>query len=515
MPDYIIIGAGTAGSILAHRLTEDPHTTVLLLEAGGQPDHPLIRIPANWFDLMGTDVDWGYFSEPQPHADNRRLVWNRGKALGGSSSINAMLYVRGHRWDFDQWAALGNPGWSYTEVLPYFKKCEHQESGESFYHGIDGGLNVADHPLIHPVGDVFIAAGQQMGLPFNPDFNGETQYGVGWYQANQKNGERHSAFEGYLKPALQRDSLTALTHAQVTRILFDGVKAVGVEYVHEHHIKQAFAECEIILSAGAIHSPQILLCSGVGAAQQLQQFEIPVILDLPGVGENLQDHPKVDLHFTSKTATHRDFSLAGDAYADYLTEERGGILSVIRSQAGAFIKTRHERDIPDMQLYAAVASTQDPFDFAIVASLLRPEATGRVTIRSASIWVPPAIQPNFLAHADDRRTFLDAVRWIRDLMRTPAFAAFASTEVHPGSDHQTDDALSAWVRSALESTWHCSSTCKMGMDTLSVVDPQLRVHGVQGLRVVDASVMPTTVGGNTHAAVAMIAEKAADIIRRG
>jgi choline dehydrogenase len=512
--DYIIVGGGTAGCVLAHRLTEDRDVSVLLLEAGGQPDHPEIRIPARWFNLMGTHLDWHFFSEPQPHADQRALVWNRGRALGGSSTINAMLYIRGHAWDFNHWHELGNPGWSYTEVLPYFKKSERNARGASPYHGADGLLHVVDHAVTHPISHVFIEAGQEFGLPLNDDFNGESQDGVGWYQATQKDGERHSAYDAFLQPALSRVNLTVDTYAQVTRILFESGRAVGVEYIQDNCLRQARADRDVILCGGAIHSPQLLLCSGIGASSQLEAFSIPVVVDLPGVGENLQDHPKVDLHFTSRSMTRRDFSLTSPAYAEYMAE-RGGILSVIRSQVGAFVRTRAGLPIPDVQLYAAVAGADNPFDFALVASLLRPRASGRVRLRSANPLVPPAIEPDFLADADDLRTLIDSVKLIRGLVQTRAFADFLDTEVNPGESVQSDEQIAAWVRSAVESTWHCSSTCKMGMDAAAVVDPQLLVRGVDGLRVVDASIMPTTIGGNTNAAVLMIAEKAADMIRAG
>ncbi len=514
MVNTIIVGAGTAGCVLAHRLTEDAHAHVLLLEAGGWPDHPEIRIPARWFELLGTALDWGYAAEPQAHVDDRRLVWNRGKALGGSSTINALLYIRGHRHDYDHWRELGNVGWAYADVLPYFRRSEHQARGASEYHGADGPLHISDHHVVHPLSDVFLQAGQEFGLPLNADFNGAEQEGVGWYQATQKDGERHSAFDAFLRPALERPNLTVRTRAHITRILFDGRRAVGVEYVQDNRLQRAFADREVILCGGAINSPQVLMCSGIGAASQLEALGIPVVADVPGVGENLQDHPKVDLHFTSTPHTRRDFSLSGAQYDAYL-QRREGILSVIRSQVGAFVRTRDGLAIPDVQLYAAVAGSADPFDFAIVASLLRPRSIGRVTLRSGDPFVPPTIQPNFLADADDLRTFIDSVRLIRRLVRTPALASFTEAEIHPGPSHDSDEAIAAWVRRALESTWHCSSTCKMGVDSLAVVDPQLRVHGVDALRVVDASIMPTTIGGNTNAAVLMIAEKAADLIRGG
>ncbi len=512
MTDYIIVGGGSAGCVLAQRLTADDDVSVLLLEVGGPAHQPDLRIPARWFDLLGTDVDWHYFSEPQAHATNRSLVWNRGRALGGSSSINALLYIRGHRRDYDDWAALGNDGWGYEQVLPYFIKSETQARGASAYHGDAGPIYVSDHDFIHPISEVFVKAGQAYGLPFNEDFNGSEQAGVGWYQATQRNGERHSAFKGYLEPALGRANLTVQTYAQATRILFNGKRAVGVEYIHDNRVKQAYAEREVILCGGVINSPQLLLGSGIGAAGQLEAFGIPVVVDLPGVGENLQDHPKVDLHFTSNPPTRQDFSRSGEAYAAYL-RDRAGLLSVIRSQVGAFVQTRAGLEMPDVQLYAAVADVEAGFDFAIVASLLRPKTSGRVTLRSRDPLIPPAIQPNFLADDDDVRTLRDSVQLIRGLVQTRAFTGFLGAEINPGVDCQSNAEIATWVRHAVESTWHASSTCKMGIDPLAVVNPALQVYGVDNLRVVDAAIMPTTIGGNTHAAVIMIAEKAADLIR--
>ena len=510
--DYIIVGAGSAGCVLAGRLSEDPAVSVLLLEAGGPADNPEVRIPARWFELMSTDLDWEFRSEPQAHADQRALVFNRGKGLGGSSSINALLYIRGHRRDYDHWGDLGNSGWSYADVLPYFIKSEHQERGASDYHGIDGPLNISDHQFVHPISDVFIQAGLDYGLPLNEDFNGQEQAGVGWYQATQKNGERHSAFDAYLEPALRRPNLIVKTYAQVTRLLFDANRTTGVEYVHDNRLQQAFGDREVILCGGVIHSPHILLCSGIGAATQLEAHGIPVVVDLPGVGQNLQDHPKVDLHFTSKPPTRHDFSLSSAAYQTYL-RERAGALSVIRSQVGAFITTRPDRDIPDVQLYAAVASAEDRFDFAIVASLLRPSSVGQVILRASDPFVAPVIKPNFLADDDDVRTLIDSVKFIRGLVHTHAFEGLLEAEIDPGAGFETEAEIASWVRGNVESTWHGSSTCKMGTDPLAVVNPALQVYGVERLRVVDASIMPTTIGGNTNAATIMIAEKAADLIR--
>jgi choline dehydrogenase len=510
--NYILVGAGSAGCVLANRLTENPNISVLLLEAGGTDDHPEIRIPARWFNLLGTPIDWHYRTEPQVHLDNRVLTLNRGKVLGGSSSINAMVYIRGHRWDYDHWAELGAAGWSYAEVLPYFKKAENQERGANEFHGVGGPLNVADIPQVSPIAHVFIEACMQWGLPLNDDFNGPAQEGVGWYQVTQKNGERHSAVDAYLKPALARPNLSLETQAQVTRVLFSGTLAIGVEYSQHGQIKQVHADHEVILCGGAINSPQILLCSGLGPANQLRQFNLPVVVDLPGVGENFQDHPKVDCHFTSRPPTKADFSLTGAAYADY-QRDRSGLLSRVRSPVGAFARTRPDLSIPDMQYYAAQGDTDGAHDFAIVASLLRPVSRGTLTLRSADPFSYPCIQPNFLACDEDPRVLLDSVKFVRQLVHMPAYAGFLDAELSPPHEVGTDAEIAGWIRASLESTWHCAGTCKMGIDSMAVVTPQLQVIGVENLRVVDASIMPDIVGGNTNAAVIMIAEKAADLIR--
>jgi choline dehydrogenase len=514
MVDYLIIGAGSAGCVLANRLTENPDSTVLLLEAGGPDDNPDIRIPARWFNLLGTDVDWCYLTEPQVHLNNRMLAWNRGKVLGGSSSINALVYIRGHHWDYDRWAELGNEAWSFAGVLPYFKKAENQERGPSEYHGVGGPLNVADIGFVYPISNIFINAGLELGLSVNDDFNGATQEGVGWYQVTQKNGERHSAVDAYLRPALKRPNLRVLTHAHVTRILFEGTLAVGVEYVHNDRVKQVYADQEVILSGGAINSPQILLCSGIGPANHLRQFDIPVVVDLPGVGENLQDHPKVDLLFTSNPPTRVDFSLSGAAYEDYL-QTRSGLLSVVRSPVGGFVKTKPDLDLPDVQYYSAQAAREDRHDFTIVASLLRPKSSGQITLRSNNPFDYPIIQPNYLACDEDLQVFIDSVKFVRELVQTRAYMNFLDAQVSPGTEIRTDAEIATWIRNSLGTTWHYAGTCKMGIDPLAVVNPQLQVYDVKGLRVVDASIMPEVIGGNTNAAVIMIAEKAADMIRGG
>ena len=398
---YIITGAGSAGCVLANRLTENPDVSVLLLEAGGPDDRPDIRIPFRWTTLLGTDVDWLYKTEPQVHLNNRVIPWNRGKVLGGSSSINNMIYIRGHQGDYDRWAELGNEGWSFADVLPYFKKSEHQERGESDYHGVGGPLNVADSQYISPLADTFVKAGAELGLPVNDDFNGPTQEGLGRYQATCKNGERHSTVDAYLRPALARANLSVETYAHVTRILFESTRAQGVEYVHDNQIKQVYAEREIILCGGAINSPQTLLLSGVGPAEQLERLAIPVVVDLPGVGENLQDHPLlVCVVCSARVHTVQDNSLTNPAYQDYL-QQRRGIFTAYSASVGGFVRTRAELAVPDIQCYEVTDHQGEGADFEIHASLLRPASRGSIRLRSDNPFAYPIVQPNYLERDED------------------------------------------------------------------------------------------------------------------
>ena len=515
MVDYIIIGAGSAGCVLANRLTEESETTVLLLEAGGMDDYPDIRIPGRWTTLLGTEIDWLYQTEPQIHLNNRIVDWNRGKVLGGSSSINNMVYIRGHRWDYDRWAELGNEAWSYAEVLPYFKKSENQERGASEYHGVGGPLNVADLPQVSPITEVverFIQAGLELGLPFNDDFNGAKQEGIGRYQFTRKDGERHSAADAWLKPAWFRPNLQVKTKAHVTRLLFEGTRAVGVEYSHEYQTKRALAEQEVILCGGAINSPQLLLCSGIGPADHLRQFDIPVVVDLPGVGQNLQDHALTVMRYLTTTPTQIKDAALTAASQEY-TQFKTGLLAVNWSAGGAFIKTQPELPIPDIQLYVAPGDENNGEDFFIVLSLLRPKDRGTIHLSSSNPFDYPIIQPNYLERSEDRQTFVDGVKFVRRLTQTKAYEGYIKSELEPGIEVQTDAHILAWLRDNLSTTWHYSGTCKMGVDPLAVVDPQLQLYGVENLRVVDASIIPEVIGGNTNAPVIMIAEKAADMIR--
>lgn len=509
---YIIIGAGSAGCVLANRLSADPACQVLLLEAGGPDSNPEISIPGRWSKLLLSSIDWSYQSTPQPHLNNRRIDLNRGKVLGGSSAINGMVYIRGHRWDYDQWAALGNEQWSFAEVLPYFQKAENfaGEQADAIY-GTDGPLAIAQIPDVLGETERFLCGGELAGLARNPNFNGPTQEGVGPYHHNYRGGRRVSAADAYLKPALNRPNLQVATHAHVTRLRFAGRRAVGVEYAHEHQLKEAHAEAEVILCGGGINSPQILLCSGIGPAAQLEQFAIPVVMDLPGVGENLQDHPLLRVLFKAQKPIRFDAALKGPTYQHYLREKHGPLVTT-GTFAGAFWKTQPDLPAPDMQVFFSIGELQDNNDFAISLSLMRPESRGTVRLQSADPFAYPLIDPNYLAASADLRVFIDSVRMARQIVATTAFDGFLDHELAPGAAAQSDDEIAAWVRAALATTWHYSGTCKMGNDPLAVVNDRLQVHGVDGLRVVDASIMPAIIGGNTHAPVIMIAEKAATMI---
>ena len=512
--DYIIIGAGSAGCVLANRLTEDGKHTVLLLEAGGEDHEPYLHIPRAWRRLFKSEVDWAYKTARQPALNQRRQFWPRGKVLGGSSSINAMIYIRGHRWDYDHWHELGNSGWSFEQVWPYFNKSEHQERGASTYHGKDGPLNVADLRLINPLSEAFVAAGEALGWPRNPDFNGATQEGFGFYQVTQKDGQRHSAAGAYLKPAMKRKNLTVQTRSHVTQLLFEGRRALAVSYLREGQTFVTHAKRELILSAGAINSPQLLLLSGIGPPEMLQALEIPVVHALPGVGQNLQDHPVayVDYECTApisitgwETATNR---------AQY-EKSRQGVYTSNITEAGAFIRTDPTLPIPDLQFHFTPfhALPIDGHGFSFAPTLLRPQSRGTITLASPDPFAAPIIDPNTLSSHADQQALITGVHLSRQLAHTAPFAPYRGREMEPGGWCRTESALLEFVRQRTGTMYHPVGTCKMGHDNMAVVTPELRVHGMENLRVVDASIMPTIVGGNTNAPTIMIAERAADWIR--
>jgi choline dehydrogenase len=499
--DYIVIGAGSAGCVVANRLTEDPDTTVLLLEAGNPDTKPEIQIPAECISLLGSEVDWGYFSESEPYLNDRKMFCPRGKVLGGSSSINFMMYIRGNPHDYDHWQELGNPGWSYQDVLPYFKKSENQQRSASDYHGIDGELSVTD--IISPakISQRFVDACVILGYDRNPDFNGMQQEGVGPYQLTVKNGKRHSTAAAFLLPILNRPNLTTITGALVTRLLFKETRVIGVEYLHEDTLNQTRVNQEVILSAGAFDSPKILMLSGVGNAEHLQAMGLSVVTDLPGVGQNLQDHILEPVVYEATQDVHPAISSNG-------------------IEAGLFLHSEGNLETaPDLQFFIGPIQFLPPgyarseFGFTGAVSLTHLQNIGSVCLRSSDPQDAPMFRMNYLQSEADVQKLVAAIKLMRQLIHTKVFDEFRGKEIAPGADVQSDAALEAYIRETCSTVYHPIGTCKMGTDSMAVVDSELRVHGIEGLRVVDASIMPTITTGNTNAPTIMIGEKAADLIK--
>ena len=518
--DYVIVGAGSAGCVLANRLTADGTTTVLLLEAGPRDTDPWIHVPLGYGKLFARrDVNWAYDSEPEPALNGRRIFSPRGKVLGGSSSINGLVYIRGQPEDFDAWEV---PGWSHVELLPYFKKAQHQSRGGSEWHGSGGPLGVSDLER-HELCDAFIASAESLGIPRNDDFNGERQEGTGYYQATMRNGRRSSTAVAYLRPAEGRANLRVETDALTTRIVFEGKRASAVEFLNHGKTSRATANREILLCGGSFNSPQLLQLSGVGPRALLEGHGIPVLLDSPEVGEGLQDHFYCRTFWRcNKPITLNDdmMSLCRQAKIglDYLLFRRGP-LTVSSGHAAAFVRTRPELKRPDAQLYFINFSTAKrggvlhPWSgFTISVSQLQVESRGSVRLRSADPREAPAIRYNYLAAESDRRVMVEGLKTARRIAAASPLRGYIVREEFPGPEARTDEDLLAVLRQAGESVFHPTSTCRMGTDARSVVDSRLRVKGLAGLRVVDASVMPAVVSGNINAAVIAVAEKAADLI---
>ena len=522
--DYVIVGAGSAGCVMAARLSEDPAVRVVLLEAGGEDSNPWIHIPVGYFKTMhNPDTDWRYKTEPEPLLNGRSLDWPRGKVLGGSSSINGLLYVRGQPRDFDHWRQLGNAGWSFDDVLPYFIKAEDQQRGANEWHGVGGPLAVSDMRARRDVCDAFIAGAQEIGIPRNDDINAARQEGAGYFQLTARNGRRCSAAAGYLRPARRRPNLRTVTNAHVHRLCFDARRATGVRYAVGGQVREARARVEVVLCAGAIGSPQILQLSGVGPADLLRRRAVEPVHDLPGVGENLQDHLQLRSIYkctrpTLNNEVNNPFRKALIA-VEYLLR-RSGPMSMGASQVYAFARTRPELDTPDIQFHFQALSADKPGDglhrfAAFTASVcqLRPQSRGRIRIKHCDPYAYPAIEANYLAAARDREAAVAGLRMTRAIAATRAMQPFVKEELLPGPKAHTDEELLEAARAIAQTIYHPVGTCAMGPGPGAVVDERLRVHGIGGLRVVDASVMPVITSGNTNAPTIMIAEKAADMIR--
>ncbi|WJG08188.1 choline dehydrogenase [Aliiglaciecola sp. LCG003] len=526
--DFIIVGAGSAGAALASRLSENPSVTVCLIEAGGKDRNPLIHIPFGLSLLSRVEsVNWNYNTAAQTELNNRELYWPRGKTLGGSSSINAMCYIRGDHKDYDDWHTQGATGWDWQSVKPYFIQSEKQQHGANEDHGDAGLLSVTDLQHINPLSASFVQAADEVGMPTLADFNGQQREGLGYYQVTQVNGQRCSAAKGYLTPALQRSNLAILTHAQVERVITNNGQATGIALRLDGKAVQLDASKEVILSAGAINSPQLLMLSGIGPQAHLQQHGIETVVDLPGVGQNLQDH--LDAIVQHRCEAKQGYAVAWGALPmyikgvfQYLFARKGPFSSNI-AEAGGFASSKYAQDRPDLQYHFLPAillnhgrSTAFGYGYGIHVCCLYPKSRGEIRLASKDPLAPAVIDPQYLTHPEDVAVMIDGVRKARAILASKTFQQYGSREIGPGPDAQSDEQILSFLRKRAETIYHPIGTCKMGEvdDMMSVVDTQLKVKGIKGLRVVDASVMPSLIGGNTNAPTIMIAERAADMIKQ-
>ncbi|HKP91783.1 MAG TPA: FAD-dependent oxidoreductase [Thermoleophilaceae bacterium] len=518
MHDYVIVGAGSAGCVLASRLSEDPDTSVLLIEAGGPDSNDLVHIPAAFSALYRTAQDWDHSTGYEPHCGNRRIFLPRGRVLGGSSSINAMVYIRGNRADYDEWRDLAGDGWGYDDLLPYFKRAEDNERGADEWHGAGGPLPVSEGRSDNPLTQAFVAAAEACGMPPNADFNGARQEGCGQYQVTQRDGARASTAVTYLHPAMERPNLDVETHVEVVKLLFDGDRAVGVQGVRLSEPLEFRAGREVIVACGTYNSPQLLMLSGIGRPDELEALQIDVVAESPGIGQNLHDHPNAGASFRIAEEVSLFGALNDENLERFQTEGRGPLTSNV-AEAGGFARTREGLEAPDVQLHFAPSIFDaeglvpgQEHGFALGACVLKPKSRGLVALASPDPTAKPLIVHNYYAEPDDLASAVAGLRLSLEIARTSPLGDYATGPYNaPESDSEED--LVAHIRMNVQTLYHPVGTCKMGTDEMAVVDPELRVRGVEGLRVVDASVMPTVPRGNTNAPTIALAEKAADLIR--